>query len=123
MPHRMQQANSAGSVRKTPPFNKVFRWQPEKPGSAVPTLVEVTGSFNSWKRVALVHDRVSNAWQVTLNNLPGNCTHRYMLLVDGQPTNDKHCNGLAVPHSDEEKQYQLVTARGPRIFMLFSDTK
>ena len=47
----------------------------------------------------------------------------YMLLVDGQPAHDKNSDGLAVPHGPQEKQYQLITARGPRLFMLFAQTK
>lgn len=69
------------------------------------------------------YDRATKAWHVTLDNIPGNRTHNYMLLVNGQPTADKFCDGLSVPHTDEEKQYQLITPRGPRVLMLFSQTK
>ena len=104
-------------------FSKVFRWQPAKPGDPKPASVEVAGTFNEWKPAALVPDHATNCWQLTLHNLPGNRTHHYMLLVDGQPASDRHCDGLAVPETEAEKQFQLQTARGPRVFMLFSETK
>jgi hypothetical protein len=43
--------------------------------------------------------------------------------VDGQPIRDQHCDGLAVPHGPQEEQYQLMTDRGPRVLMLFSQAK
>ena len=89
----------------------------------MPVRVEVAGSFNGWQRVALKRDRVSGVWQVTLHDIPGNRTHNYMLLVNGRPVNDKLADGLAVPHTEEEKQHQLETPRGPRVFMLASQTK
>jgi hypothetical protein len=46
-----------------------------------------------------------------------------MLLVNGEPAHDKNCDGLAVPQSAEEERYQLMTARGPRVFLLFAQTK
>jgi hypothetical protein len=46
-----------------------------------------------------------------------------MLLVNGRPVKDQHSDGLAIPHTAEEKQYQLDTPRGPRVFMLASQTK
>lgn len=68
-------------------------------------------------------DRTTGVWQLALNDIPGNCTHNYMLLVNGKPAPDKNSDGLAVPHTAEEKQFALETARGPRVFMLFSQTK
>jgi hypothetical protein len=46
-----------------------------------------------------------------------------MLLVDGQPAHDRNSDGLAVPHGPQEKHYQFMTSRGPRLFMLFAQTK
>jgi hypothetical protein len=46
-----------------------------------------------------------------------------MLLVDGKPAHDKNADGLAVPHGPQEEQYQLTTDRGPRLFMVFAQTK
>jgi 1,4-alpha-glucan branching enzyme len=103
-------------------FSKVFRWQQETPGP-LPVKVEIVGSFNGWKKTPLRYDRPSGVWQLTQENIPGHCTHNYMLLVNGRPTQDKTSDGLAVPRTAEEKQYQLVTPRGPRVFMLFSQTK
>ncbi len=106
-----------------PTFTKIFRWQPETPDGPMPVRVEVAGTFNGWQRVALKRDRVSGVWQLTLENIPGNRTHNYMLLVNGRPVNDKFADGLAVPHTEEEKQHQLETPRGPRVFLLASQTK
>jgi len=44
-------------------------------------------------------------------------------LVNGRPTKDKNSDGLAVPHAEQEKQYQIDTPCGLRVFMLFSQTK
>jgi hypothetical protein len=104
-------------------FSKIFRWQPDQPGGPMPVLVEVAGTFNHWQRVALKRDRVSGVWQLALSDIPGNRTHNYMLLVNGKPVLDRNADGLALPHSAEERQYQLMTERGPRVFMLFSQTK
>ncbi len=123
MTHRIHPSHGAGAIKRPATFNKVFRWHPAKPGDPAPATVEVVGSFTGWKPVALHHDRVSNAWQLAFHDLPGNCTHHYMLLLDGQPASDKHCDGLAMPETEEEKRYQLQTARGPRVFMLFSHAK
>jgi len=46
-----------------------------------------------------------------------------MLLVDGQPTYDKTCDGLAVPRGFDEEQFQFPTEKGPRVMMLFAQTK
>ena len=46
-----------------------------------------------------------------------------MLLVDGKPTYDKSCDGLAVPHGVDEEKFQLATDKGPRVMMLFAQTK
>lgn len=103
-------------------FSKVFRWQQEQPGP-LPAKVEIVGSFNNWQKTPLKYDRTNGIWQLTLENIPGNRTHNYMLLVNGRPTADKNSDGLAIPHTSEEKEYSLETPRGPRVFMLFSQTK
>jgi len=103
-------------------FSKIFRWKQEQPGP-LPVKVEITGSFNGWEKTPLKYDRTNAIWQLTLENIPGNCTHSYMLLVNGRPTSDKNSDGLAVPKTEPEQQYQLETPRGPRVFMLFSQTK
>ncbi|MDB6124364.1 MAG: hypothetical protein JWQ71_3357 [Pedosphaera sp.] len=46
-----------------------------------------------------------------------------MLLLDGKPAHDKTSDGLAVPHGDQEEEYALTTDKGPRVFMLFGQTK
>jgi 1,4-alpha-glucan branching enzyme len=89
----------------------------------MPVRVELVGSFTDWQPVALKRDRASGVWQVALHNIPGNRTHSYMLLVNRRPVPDRHADGLAVPHTAEELKYQLLTARGPRVFMLNSQTK
>ncbi len=66
---------------------------------------------------------ISGSWQVALHDIGGNRTHHYMLLVDDHPAQDKHCDGLAVPHGPEEEKFAITTFRGPRVFMLFAQTK
>lgn len=104
-------------------FTKIFRWQPDKPDGLTAASVEIAGSFTAWKPVPLKHDKTTNTWQLALNDIPSNCTHSYMLLVDGKPAPDKNSDGFAIPHNEEEKRHALTTARGPRVFMLFSQTK
>jgi len=103
-------------------FSKVFRWQQEAPGP-MPVRVELVGSFTGWQKTPMKYDRANRIWQITLENIPGNTTHNYMLLVNGRPTKDANSDGLAMPRTSEEKLYQLETPRGPRVFMLFSQTK
>ncbi|HUC83684.1 MAG TPA: hypothetical protein VL970_00720 [Candidatus Acidoferrales bacterium] len=110
-------------AKRQPVFSKVFRWQPDDPNAPLPVLVEIVGTFNGWQKTPLKFDRASGVWTVTLENIPGNRTHNYMLLVNGRPTSDKTSDGLAIPRADQEKQYALETPRGPRVFMLFSQTK
>jgi len=106
-----------------PTFSKVFRWQPPDPQTTPSSSVELVGSFTDWRAVALTRDAFTNTWQLTLRGILGNHTLRYMLLVDGQPAHDKNCDGLAVPETCDEQRYQLTTARGPRVFLLFAQTK
>jgi hypothetical protein len=107
----------------TTTYAKVFRWRLPDGHTTEPISVEVVGSFNHWQRVPMVRDSVLDAWHVTLHHIPGNRTHHYMILVDGQPVQDKHCDGLAVPHGAQEEQYAIQTVRGPRVFMMFGQTK
>ena len=109
--------------KRAPTFTKIFRWQPEPPGGPMPVRVEVAGTFNGWQRAALKRDRVSGVWQLTLHDIPGHRTHNYMLLVNGRPVSDRHADGLAVPHTEPEKQFAFTTPRGPRVFVFFSQTK
>ena len=104
-------------------FSKIFRWQPSSPGTPRPVSVQVTGTFTDWHALPFMRDTVTDTWQLRLDGIPGNLTHRYMLLVDGVPAHDKHCDGLAVPEDFKERQHQLMTARGPRIFLLFAQAK
>ena len=109
--------------KQAPTFNKVFRWEPARPQDPPPAEVAVIGTFTDWQPVPLRKDRAGQAWQLALNQLPGDRTHRYMLLADGRPVSDPLADGLAVPETDQEKAWALSTARGPRLFMLFSQTK
>jgi len=123
MSHHIRSSGKDEAGKRPTTFTKIFRWQPEPPGGPMPVLVEVAGTFNGWQRAALKRDRVSGVWQLTLADIPGHRTHNYMLFVNGKPAHDKLADGLAVPHSAEEKQHALITPRGPRVFMLFSQTK
>jgi len=116
-------ARRKGTTEHGPTSSKIFRWQPSDPQAPTPTSVELAGSFTDWRVVALTRDAVTNTSQVTLHGIPGNRTHHYMLLVNGEPAQDKNCDGLAVPEDFEEQQYQLMTAGGPRVFLLFAQTK
>lgn len=104
-------------------YSKVFRYRLPEGQTREPEQVEVVGSFTHWKPVPLVRDGRLDAWHVTIHHIPGNRTHHYMLLVDGRPTFDKTCDGLAVPRGFEEEQYQLQTDKGPRVLMLFAQTR
>jgi hypothetical protein len=104
-------------------YSKVFRWrlpdgQTEEPGS-----VAIIGSFTHWQKIQMTRDSVLDAWHTTVHHIPGNKTHHYMFLVDGKPAYDKNCDGLAVPIGPQEEQYQLMTDKGPRVFMLFAQAK
>jgi len=104
-------------------FSKVFRWQLPERVDGEPASVEVVGSFTHWQKVPLERNGVPNTWQVMLSDIPNNRTHRYMMLVNGQPIYDKYNDGLALPQGPEEEQYQIMTDKGPRVFILFSQTK
>jgi hypothetical protein len=104
-------------------FTKVFRRPVPADQKSLPTTVEVVGSFTDWRKVSLVYDKVTRTWQVALHNVRGNHTHRYILRVDGKPTYDKTCDGLAAPEGPDETKWQIATSRGPRVMLLFSQTK
>jgi hypothetical protein len=102
-------------------FSKIFRWQPNGSGET-PAKVEVAGTFSNWSPLPLSEDGLGN-WHVMLENIPGNRTHHYMLLADGKPVSDKYSDGLTTPQSAVEEKFATSTARGPRVFMLFAQTK
>ena len=104
-------------------YSKVFRWRLPDGETAEPRLVEIVGSFNHWQRVPLQRDGKLDSWHVTLHHIPGNRTHHYMLLIDGKSAYDRTCDGLAVPHGVQEESFSLQTPRGPRVFMMFAQTK
>ena|SRR5688572_6142409 len=104
-------------------YSKIFRWRLPDGQTAEPEVVEVVGSFTHWQRMPLLRDGKLDAWHVTMHHIEGNRTHHYMLLVDGKPYYDKNCDGLAVPHGPQEERYQLNTDKGPRVFMLFAQTR
>jgi len=104
-------------------YAKAFRWHLPEGQTQKPSTVEVAGTFTNWQKVPLLRDDARGAWQVVLQDITCNRTHHYMLFVDGKPAHDKHCDGLAIPHGPQEEQYALATIRGPRVFMLFAQTK
>ena len=104
-------------------FTKVFRWRLPAGQTPEPAAVEVVGTFTKWQKVPMVRDDAQPIWQVTLHDVMCNRTHHYMLLVDGKPVRDEHCDGQAIPRNAQEAQYQLMTPRGPRVLMLFAQAK
>jgi hypothetical protein len=114
---------SRGAPGHGPTFSKIFRWQPPDAQAPPPVSVELAGSFTEWRPVAFSRDAITNTWQLSLKAIPGNRSHRYMLLVNGEPAHDKNSDGLAVPQGFDEQRYQLTTARGPRVFLCFAQTK
>ena len=71
----------------------------------------------------LLRDATTGGWQLAMNDIPSHRTHHYMLLVDGKPAVDKTCDGFAKPANADEQRYQIETERGPRVLMLFAQTK
>jgi len=117
---------STSSRRREDPrdvYTRVFRWKLSDALSEKPASVEIVGSFTRWQTVTLTHDPIQNAWTVTINGIPGKKTHHYMLLVNGQPYRDPACDGLAEPVGFDEEQFALPTEKGPRVLMLFAQTK
>lgn len=109
--------------RQQQTYSKVFRWRLPDGHTQSPKSVQIVGSFTHWQKVDLQRDSTTDAWHTTVHHIPGNKTHHYMILVDGEPVNDRNSDGLAVPSGPLEEQYQLVTDRGPRVFMLFAQAK
>jgi len=114
---------SRTAADRRPTYSKVFRWVLPDGETEEPRSVEVVGSFTDWQRVPLIMDTKVKTWHATIQNIPGNKTHHYMLLVNGKPTEDKGCDGYALPQGEHEERYAIQTARGPRLFMLFAQTK
>lgn len=106
-----------------PVYSKVFRWTKPADLPEQPQTVEVVGTMTDWRRIPLVLDPKTHSWAATLQNIPGNKTHHYMLLLDGKPAQDRNCDGLAMPQGSQEELYAITTPRGPRVFMLFAQTK
>jgi hypothetical protein len=104
-------------------FTKVFRWPVPAGQTPQPTTVEVAGSFNGWRKVPLSYDPPTRTWQIALDNIEANRTHRYVILVDGKPSYDQACDGLTSPQTPEEAKCQIATPKGPRIMLLFAQTK
>src|SRR5262249_32855183 len=115
--------SAANGQDRKPTFSKVFRWRLPDGQTRAPGSVEIAGTFTNWQKVQLTRDGVLDAWHVTLHHIQGNRTHHYMLLVDGKPVYDKNCDGVAVPRNPQEEQFQFLTDKGPRVFMLFAQTK
>ncbi len=112
-----------GAERGKPVYSRVFRWRLPDGQTEEPASVEIVGSFTHWQKVPLVRDSVLDAWHVTLHHIQGNRTHHYVMLIDDKPTYDKNCDGLAVPHGYDEERFQLQTDKGPRVLMMFGQTK
>ena len=112
-----------GLADKKQTFTKIFRWHAPVGQKPEPAMVEIVGTFTHWQKVPLIDDRVRGGWQVTLDHIAGNRTHHYMLLADGEPVRDPNCDGLAIPRGPVEEKFAIATARGPRVFMLFAQTK
>jgi len=104
-------------------FTKVFRWPVPADQTHQPTTVEVVGSFSGWRKVPLSYDGPSRTWQIILNSIEGNRTHRYVILVDGKPSYDKTCDGLTTPQTPDEAKCQIATPKGSRVMLLFAQTK
>jgi hypothetical protein len=119
-------STSSSARRREDPrdtYARVFRWRPCAKFSSAPARVEIVGSFTRWRTVSLTHDAVQNTWCITIDGIPGKRTHHYMLLVDGRPIFDPACDGFALPQGFDEEQHALPTEKGPRVLMLFSQTK
>jgi len=113
----------AGKREQRTGYTKVFRWPVPSDQTPQPTTVEVVGSFSGWRKLPLIYDLPSRTWQITLNNIEGNRTHRYVILVDGKPSYDKTCDGLTTPQTPDEAKCQIATPKGSRVMLLFAQTK
>ncbi len=121
-PNLPRHPDSEGREQRTG-FTKVFRWPVPAGQAPQPKVVEVVGSFTGWRQVPLSYDPSSRTWQIILNNIEGNRTHRYVMLVDGKPTYDRTCDGLTAPGSPEEAPWQIDTPKGSRVMLMFAQTK
>jgi hypothetical protein len=122
--HKPAGVNShAQPVVRKPVFTKVFRWRLPDGETRQPSTVEVIGTFTKWQKVPLARTNAHDGWQVALNEIPSHRTHRYVILVDGKPVADAENDGYAIPLGPLERKYQLMTDRGPRVLMLFAQTK
>jgi hypothetical protein len=112
------------SARNTakPTYSKVFRVTVPDHHGKHPHSVEIVGSFTDWRPVPLAHHG-AQSWQGNIENIAGNKTHHYMLLVDGHPAVYPDSDGYAKPEGLQEERYALHTPRGPRVYMLFAQTK
>ncbi|MFM1768320.1 MAG: hypothetical protein RJA22_849 [Verrucomicrobiota bacterium] len=119
LPSAMNRRDTGSAPRAI--YSKVFRWH--APEGQAPDRVEVVGSFTDWRTVSLMLDPVSKCWQATIQNIPGNKTHHYMVLANGEPVLDKNCDGIAPPMGPQEERFAIQTARGPRVYMLFAQAK
>ncbi len=104
-------------------YARIFRWGPPAENTGLPVSVEIVGSFTRWVPVPLKHNTVDNTWAVTVDSIPGNKTHHYVLLLDGKPTYDPFCDGYAMPVGFDEEQFALQTPKGARVLMLFANAK
>ncbi|MGO8766481.1 MAG: glycogen-binding domain-containing protein [Limisphaerales bacterium] len=110
------------AVERKPTYSKIFRWSLPPEQTAAPSAVEIAGTFSNWKKLPMNRD-VSGAWLLAVPHIPGHRTHHYMFFADGKPVQDPQSDGLAAPHGPEEEQFAIATPRGPRVFMLFAQTK
>jgi hypothetical protein len=121
-------SGSASSMRRRQEdprdtYSRVFRWKAGGECGEPPVSVEIVGSFTRWQTISLTHDPVQDTWSVTVQGIPGKRTHHYMLLINGKPVHDPACDGLAQPMGFDEEQFALQTDKGPRVLMLFAQTK
>jgi len=109
-------------VERPATYTKTFRWSVPRDQTETPEIVEVAGTFTGWQKYEMVRE-VSGAWQLTFENVPGHRTHHYMIFADGKPVSDRHSDGMAEPQGPQEAESAIATPRGPRVFMLFAQTK
>ena len=114
-------AHHAGERKST--FTKIFRWRLPDGRKQEPAKVEIAGTFTNWQKVPMIHDKVGGGWHLTQHHIQGNRTHHYMLFADGEPVADTHCDGMAIPTGAHESLFAILTPRGPRVCMLFAQTK
>jgi hypothetical protein len=121
-PHAAQHPAHHAAERKLT-FTKIFRWRLPDGQKQEPAKVEIAGTFTNWQKVPLIHDKVRGGWHLTQHHVQGNRTHHYMLFADGEPVTDAHCDGMAIPTGAHEQLFAILTPRGPRVCMLFAQTK